>query len=235
MSATHSTDLFGDTTEAVRQKEPLGDGAVLLRGFALADEGALLQALDGILAQAPWRHMVTPGGRRLSVAMTNAGRLGWLSDRRGYRYESSDPLSGHAWPTMPAAFQRLAAAAAAQAGFGGFEPDACLLNRYTAGTRLSLHQDRDECDFSQPIVSISLGIPAVFLFAGEQRTDRPRRVPLTHGDVVVWGGRARLRYHGVLPVQTGHHAVLGDCRINLTLRRAGGTATRQHSPCAPDC
>ncbi|MEO7050346.1 MAG: DNA oxidative demethylase AlkB [Rhodanobacter sp.] len=229
MSSTHSADLFGNITDPVHGEEPLCDGAVLLRGFALADEDALLKALDGILTRAPWRHMLTPGGRRLSVTMTNAGRLGWLSDRRGYRYEPTDPLSGQAWPTMPPAFQRLAAVAAAQAGFSGFEPDACLLNRYAVGTRLSLHQDRDECDFSQPIVSVSLGVPAIFLFGGEQRTDRPRRVPLTHGDVVVWGGSARLRYHGVLPVKPGHHAVLGACRINLTLRRAGGTATRQHS------
>lgn len=217
----HSADLFGDTLDPVRRKEPLGDGALLLRGFALAEEAALLEALDVILAQAPWRHMITPGGQRMSVAMTNAGQLGWLSDRRGYRYEPRDPLSGQAWPTMPSVFQRLAASAAARAGFAGFEPDACLINRYEAGTRLSLHQDRDEHDFGQPIISVSLGIPAVFQFGGLQRTDRPLRVPLTHGDVVVWGGPARLRYHGVLPVKAAHHAVLGDCRINLTLRRAG--------------
>ena len=217
----HNADLFDDARESVDREQPLGDGAVLLRGFALADEVALLTALDTILSQAPWRHMITPGGKRMSVSMTNAGRLGWISDHRGYRYAPSDPLSGKAWPAMPPALQRLAAASAAQAGFAGFEPDACLLNRYAAGTRLSLHQDRDERDFSQPIVSVSLGIPAVFLFGGEQRTDRPRRVPLGHGDVVVWGGPARLHHHGVLPVKPGHHAALGDCRINLTLRRAG--------------
>lgn len=217
----HDADLFGDASDSVRRDEPLGDGAVLLRGFALAEETLLLAALDAILAQAPWRHMTTPGGRRLSVAMTNAGALGWLSDRRGYRYEPNDPLSGQPWPAMPPAFQQLAAAAAAQAGFSGFEPDACLINRYTAGTRLGLHQDRDEHDFSQPIVSVSLGIPAVFLFGGEQRADRPLRVPLVHGDVVVWGGPARLRHHGIAPLKAGHHAVLGGCRINLTLRRAG--------------
>ena len=221
MSATHSADLFGDALESVHVEQPLGDGAVLLRGFALADEAALLNALDGVLAQSPWRHMITPGGKRMSVAMTNAGRRGWLSDRRGYRYEPSDPLSGRSWPTMPPAFQRLAAAAAARSGFAGFEPDACLMNRYAAGTQLSLHQDRDERDFSQPIVSVSLGIPAVFLFGGEQRADRPLRVPLSHGDVVVWGGPARLRYHGVLAVKPAHHARLGECRINLTFRLAG--------------
>lgn len=220
MSATHSADLFDDALESVHAEESLGEGAVLLRGFALADEGTLLNALDGILAHAPWRHMTTPGGRQMSVAMTNAGELGWISDRRSYRYAPNDPLSRRAWPPIPPAFQQLAAAAAGRAGFAGFEPDACLINRYTAGTRLSSHQDRDERDFSQPIVSVSLGIPAIFLFGGEQRTDRPRRVPLIHGDVVVWGGPARLRYHGVLPVKAGHHAVLGACRINLTLRRA---------------
>ncbi|TAL96222.1 MAG: DNA oxidative demethylase AlkB [Rhodanobacter sp.] len=214
-------DLFGGTLEPVRKEEPLGDGALLLRGFALADEVALLAALDAILTRAPWRHMVTPGGQRMSVAMTNAGQLGWLSDRRGYRYEPNDPQTGQAWPAMPPTFQWLAAAAATRAGFAGFAPDACLVNRYEAGTRLSLHQDRDECDFNQPIVSVSLGIPAVFLFGGLHRTDRPQRVPLVHGDVVVWGGPARLRYHGVLPVKSAHHPVLGDCRINLTLRRAG--------------
>jgi alkylated DNA repair protein (DNA oxidative demethylase) len=217
----HDADLFGDASDPVRRDEPLDGGAVLLRGFALAEETALLAALDAILAQAPWRHMTTPGGRRLSVAMTNAGPLGWLSDRRGYRYEPNDPLSGQPWPAMPPAFQRLAAAAAAHAGFAGFEPDACLINRYTTGTRLGLHQDRDERDLTQPIVSVSLGIPAIFLFGGEHRSDRRLRVPLIHGDVVVWGGPARLRHHGILPVKADQHAVLGDCRINLTLRRAG--------------
>lgn len=217
----HNADLFGDASDTVRRDESLGDGAVLLRGFALAGQTALLAALDAILAQAPWRHMSTPGGRRLSVAMTNAGPLGWLSDRRGYRYESNDPLSGQPWPAMPPAFQRLAAAAAARAGFANFKPDACLINRYTAGTRLGLHQDLDERDFSQPIVSVSLGIPAIFLFGGAQRSDRALRVPLVHGDVVVWGGPARLRHHGILPVKPDQHAVLGDCRINLTLRCAG--------------
>lgn len=217
----HSAELFGDTIDPAPRDEPLGEGALLLRGFALANEGALLDALNIILMQAPWRHMITPGGQRMSVAMTNAGELGWLSDRRGYRYEPSDPSTGQAWPAMPPAFLRLAAAAAERAGFRDFAPDACLVNRYEAGTRLSLHQDRDERDFGYPIVSVSLGIPAVFQLGGMQRTDRPQRVPLAHGDVIVWGGPARLRYHGVLPVKPARHAVLGECRINLTLRRAG--------------
>jgi len=191
------------------------------RGFALASEAVLLQALDAITAQAPFRHLVTPGGLRMSVAMTNAGSLGWVSDRRGYRYDPIDPDSGRPWPPMPAVFLQLADAAAAHAGFTGFVPDACLLNRYEAGARLSLHQDRDERDLGQPIVSVSLGIPAVFLFGGLQRADRPQRVPLAHGDVVVWGGPARLRYHGVLPLKPHHHPLLGETRINLTFRRAG--------------
>jgi alkylated DNA repair protein (DNA oxidative demethylase) len=214
-------DLFPASQAATRRDEPLCDGAIVLRGFAVAREAALLQALDTIAARAPFRHMITPGGFRMSVGMTNAGPLGWISDRRGYRYDPIDPLSGEPWPAMPPEFLQLAAAAAARAGFGDFVPDACLVNRYAAGTRLSLHQDRDEQDYRQPIVSVSFGLPATFLFGGLQRSDRPQRVPLTHGDVVVWGGPARLRFHGVLPLKPGHHDLLGECRINLTLRRAG--------------
>ncbi|MGS1013144.1 DNA oxidative demethylase AlkB [Rhodanobacter sp. UC4450_H17] len=216
-----SADLFAATPAPARRDEPLCEGAMVLRGFALASEAVLLQALDAITAQAPFRHLVTPGGLRMSVAMTNAGPLGWVSDRRGYRYDPIDPDSGRPWPPMPAVFLQLADAAAAHVGFTGFVPDACLLNRYEAGARLSLHQDRDERDLGQPIVSVSLGIPAVFLFGGLQRADRPQRVPLAHGDVVVWGGPARLRYHGVLPLKPHHHPLLGETRINLTFRRAG--------------
>ncbi|MGS0997369.1 DNA oxidative demethylase AlkB [Rhodanobacter sp. UC4436_H3] len=216
-----STDLFAAAPAPFRRDLPLCEGAMVLRGFALASEAALLQALEAITAQAPFRHLVTPGGLRMSVAMTNAGPLGWVSDRRGYRYDPIDPDSGRPWPPMPAVFLQLADAAAAHAGFAGFVPDACLLNRYEAGARLSLHQDRDERDLGQPIVSVSLGIPAVFLFGGLQRADRAQRVPLAHGDVVVWGGPARLRYHGVLPLKPNHHPLLGETRINLTFRRAG--------------
>ncbi|NMW25846.1 DNA oxidative demethylase AlkB, partial [Rhodanobacter denitrificans] len=180
-----TTDLFAAAPTPVRQDQPLCEGAMVLRGFALASEAALLQALDAIVAQAPFRHLVTPGGFRMSVAMTNAGSLGWVSHRRGYRYDPIDPDSGKPWPPMPPVFLQLAATAAAHAGFAGFVPDACLVNRYEAGTRLSLHQDRDEHDLGQPIVSVSLGIPAVFLFGGLQRSDYPQRVPLAHGDVVV--------------------------------------------------
>jgi alkylated DNA repair protein (DNA oxidative demethylase) len=198
----------------------LGPGAVLLRSFATSDEVALLADLQQVIARAPLRHMITPGGYRMSVAMTNCGALGWVTDRTGYRYDAIDPQSGEPWPRMPASFLRLAADAAAQAGFDRFVPDACLVNRYDPGARLSLHQDRNERDFRAPIVSVSLGIPAVFLFGGAKRADKPARVPLEHGDVVVWGGPARLRYHGVLPLKEGHHPLLGKHRVNLTLRKA---------------
>jgi len=216
-----TADLFGDPASPTPRDEPLCEGAVVLRGFALAQQEPLLQAIDAIVAQAPFRHLITPGGLRMSVAMTNAGSLGWVSDRRGYRYDPIDPLSGRPWPAMPEILHELAGSAAARAGFHGFVPDACLINRYQTGTRLSLHQDRDEGDLGQPIVSVSLGVPAMFLFGGLQRAERAQRVPLAHGDVVVWGGPARLRFHGVLPVKPAHHSRLGSERINLTFRRAG--------------
>jgi DNA oxidative demethylase len=214
-------DLFEVQDEFESRPERLGLGAVVLRGFATADAAALLAGLREVIAKAPFRHMVTPGGFRMSVAMTNCGTLGWVTDRTGYRYDAVDPESGHPWPRMPDAFLRLARDAAAQAGFPGFVPDACLINRYEPGTRLSLHQDKNERDYRQPIVSASLGLPAVFLFGGVNRADRTRRVALAHGDVVVWGGPARLRYHGVLPLAEGRHPLVGGHRINLTLRKAG--------------
>ncbi len=213
-------DLF-DNTDAPPSQQILAPGAVLLRGFARPHVVALLAGVQQVTAQAPLRTMLTPGGLHMSVAMTNCGTLGWVSDRRGYRYDAVDPESGKRWPAMPAAFSALALDAAAQAGFAGFVPDACLVNRYEAGTRLSLHQDKDERDFAAPIVSVSLGLPAVFLFGGAKRSDKAQRIALIHGDVVVWGGPARLHHHGVLPLKPGHHALLGGQRINLTLRKAG--------------
>ncbi len=174
-----------------------------------------------VAAQAPFRHMQTPGGRHMSVAMTNCGALGWISDRTGYRYTPLDPQSDRPWPELPDAFLDLAARAAERAGFPGFVPDACLVNRYDPGARLTLHQDRDERDYAAPIVSVSLGLPVVFLFGGDERADRPLRVALVHGDVVVWGGPARLRFHGVLPLEDGRHPLTGRHRVNLTLRKAG--------------
>jgi alkylated DNA repair protein (DNA oxidative demethylase) len=169
---------------------------------------------------APFRRMMTPGGRQMSVAMTNCGSAGWVTDRRGYRYDPIDPVSGKPWPAMPAVFAELAARAADAGGFAGFRPDVCLINRYEPGAKLSLHQDRDEHDFSQPIVSVSLGLPATFLFGGARRNDRPRRYWLESGDVVVWGGPSRLAYHGIEPLADGDDPVTGRCRINLTFRKA---------------
>lgn len=193
---------------------------MLLGGFALADAAALAAAIADVAAAAPFRQMRTPGGRTMSVAMTNCGAVGWISDRHGYRYVADDPASGRRWPPMPAPFAALAARAAGAAGFPGFDADACLINRYPPGARLSLHQDRDERDFAWPIVSVSLGLPAVFLWGGTARGVRPRRLPLVHGDVVVWGGAARLAYHGIAPVAAGEDPLLGPWRFNLTLRRA---------------
>jgi alkylated DNA repair protein (DNA oxidative demethylase) len=198
----------------------LEDGAVVLRGFALADEGTLLEAVANVAAAAPFRHMVTPGGFTMSVAMTNCGAAGWITDRRGYRYAESDPLSGKRWPAMPPSFLDLAARAVDAAGFPGFVPDACLINRYEPGARLTLHQDKNERDFSAPIVSVSLGLPAIFLWGGRERRVRPRRIPLESGDVAVWGGPARMMFHGVDELPDGEHAAAGRCRINLTLRKA---------------
>ncbi len=198
----------------------LDAGAMLLRGFALKGIEPLLQDLRRVMERAPFRHMITPGGFRMSVAMTNCGPFGWVSDATGYRYSEVDPETGDAWPSLPASFRELAAAAAQLADFGAFVPDACLVNRYEPGARLSLHQDKDERDFGAPIVSVSLGLPAVFLWGGAKRADRAVRVPLVHGDVVVWGGPSRLRYHGVLALKDGEHPVLGPARINLTFRKA---------------
>ena len=201
--------------------ERLAPGAWWLRGFALGHVTALVAAIESVQAAAPFRHLITPGGFRMSVAMTNCGSLGWVSDRRGYRYDLHDPLSGRPWPPMPPVFLELARTAAEAGGFSEFTPDACLLNRYEPGARLTLHQDKDERDFSAPIVSVSLGLPGTFLFGGDSRKDKKRRIPLQHGDVVVWGGPARLRHHGVLALKDGHHELLGSRRLNLTFRRAG--------------
>jgi len=213
-------DLFAPD-EIAPVRVALGPRAMVLGGLALPHVDALLPALDAVLAQAPLRHMETPGGFRMSVALSNCGALGWTSDRHGYRYTRHDPQTGRPWPALPDAFLRLARAGAEAAGFAGFRPDACLVNRYLPGARMSLHQDKNERDFGAPIVSVSLGIDAVFLFGGRQRGDRARRVPLRHGDVVVWGGPDRLRYHGVLPLKDATHPRLGAMRINLTFRQAG--------------
>jgi alkylated DNA repair protein (DNA oxidative demethylase) len=214
----------GDLLDGIRTagwgKQTLADGAVLFRGFADADSIPVFQALQQVIAAAPFRQMVTPGGRRMSVAMTNCGQAGWVTDSSGYRYDVLDPVSQLPWPPMPEIVRRLAERAAVQAGFMSFQPDSCLINRYEPGARLSLHQDRDERDFGQPIVSLSLGLPAIFLFGGQLRKQRTQRMRLESGDVVVWGGASRLAFHGVAPLADGRHPLTGRCRINLTLRKA---------------
>ncbi|MBL8688143.1 MAG: DNA oxidative demethylase AlkB [Rhodospirillaceae bacterium] len=216
-SKATSGDLFAVPRS---EREAIAEGAWLLPGFALGVADDLLAAILQVATAAPFRNMVTPGGFRMSVAMTNCGEAGWVTDRKGYRYQPVDPETGFPWPAMPAAFLDLAARAAEAAGFGGFRPDACLINRYEPGTRLTLHQDRNERDFAQPIVSVSLGIPATFLFGGDERKDRPKRVPVEHGDVVVWGGPARLAFHGVAELAEAEHSATGRRRYNITLRKA---------------
>jgi alkylated DNA repair protein (DNA oxidative demethylase) len=215
-----TADLFDSVPDLRPSREAMADGAVLLRGFVRPVEAELIAAIGEIAAQAPFRHMETPGGHSMSVAMTNCGSAGWVTDRSGYRYDGVDPESRTPWPPMPSSFRRLAEHAAAEAGFGGFAPDACLINRYQPGARMSLHQDKDEDDFSAPIVSVSLGLPAIFLFGGLQRSDKPRRFRLEHGDIVVWGGPSRLFFHGIAPLADGEHALTGRQRINLTFRKA---------------
>ena len=213
-------EMTADLFQAMPRDLPLADGAVLLGRFAEPLDKRLLAVIERVAAAAPFRHMVTPGGYRMSVAMTNCGKAGWITDRAGYRYEPIDPERGEKWPAMPRVLSDLAVRAAKAGGFDGFAPDSCLINCYAPGTRLSLHQDRNERDFDAPIVSVSLGLPAVFLFGGQRRSDRPQRVALAHGDVVVWGGPARMAFHGVMPLADGEHVLTGRRRLNLTLRRA---------------
>jgi DNA oxidative demethylase len=216
-----NTSLFEMEPPAPLSKDILGAGTAVLAGFALDAEEKLLSSLKDVIEQSPFRNMVTPGGFRMSVAMSNCGSLGWVTDRTGYRYDEIDPEVNRPWPTMPTAFQELAVTAAEEAGFSNFVPDACLINRYEPGAGLSLHQDKNELDFTQPIVSVSLGLPATFLFGGLERRDKTQRIQVIHGDVLVWGGSARLRYHGIAPLKDGQHPRLGRVRYNLTFRNAG--------------
>jgi DNA oxidative demethylase len=206
--------LFENKTES------LTEGAILLRQFATPQAALLMAELERIISAAPLRHMITPGGFKMSVSMTNCGVAGWVTDRRGYRYTTHDPLTNQSWPPMPSLFSRLANEAAEEADFANFHPDACLVNRYEPGARMTLHQDRNEHDFSAPIVSVSLGLSAVFLFGGLDRKDKAQRIPLHSGDVVVWGGPSRLFFHGINPLKDGDHPLTGRCRYNLTFRLA---------------
>ena len=213
-------DLFELAPTGEPQAQSLGAGATVLRGFAVASCTQVLEAIREVARQSPFRHMVTPGGFQMSVAMTNCGAAGWVTDRSGYRYDAYDPTTGLRWPEMSQVLSQLATRAAAQGGFADFLPDACLINRYEPGSRLSLHQDKNERDLAAPVVSVSLGLQAVFLFGGPRRDDPTRPIPLAHGDVVVWGGPSRLWYHGVRPLKDGDHPDLGRQRINLTFRKA---------------
>ena len=215
-------DLFDHPDFHPHWQEELAPGAVVLRGGALRDDTALLAEIDRIAGLVPFQYRATPGGYAMSVAMTNCGEVGWVTDRQGYRYQTTSPESQQPWPSMPELFRTLAVEAAEQAGFAGFAPDACLINRYQPGAKMSLHQDKDEHDFGAPIVSVSLGLPAIFQFGGMERSDKTQRVPLTHGDIVVWGGPSRLRYHGILPLKAGEHPLTGGYRFNLTFRKAAG-------------
>jgi alkylated DNA repair protein (DNA oxidative demethylase) len=210
-------DLFENL---IGKNQQFAEGAILLHGFALQYEAQILADLNAILSVSPLRHMVTPGGHSMSVAMTNCGALGWISDKNGYRYSALEPNSGAPWQPMPESFFSLANTAAAQAGYANFVPDACLINQYKTGTKMGLHQDKDEQDFSQPIVSVSLGCAATFLFGGLKRSDKPAKILLQHGDVIVWGGKTRLNYHGVMPLKANIHAAFGEYRFNLTFRKA---------------
>lgn len=217
----YTLGLFDDLPSAPGGTRAIGGEAFVLEGFALPFVAELLPLLDSIRARAQTRHMMTPGGFTMSVGTTSCGAWGWVSDRSGYRYSPTDPLSGEPWPALPALMHELARRAAEQAGFADFDPDACLINHYAPGARMSLHQDRDELQMGEPIVSVSLGLPATFLFGGFERGDPTQRVPLVHGDVVVWGGADRLRFHGVLPIKPAEHSLLGPWRINCTFRKAG--------------
>ncbi|NYF80609.1 DNA oxidative demethylase AlkB [Granulicella arctica] len=214
------TTLFEDSTEIQALNDDFGPGTAVLRGYARDREAAIMDALFAVAAKSHFRHMVTPGGFRMSVAMTNCGSFGWVTDRKGYRYTAVDPETNGIWPAMPEVFMDLAREAATMAGYPNFVPDACLINRYEPGARLSLHQDKNEKDFDEPIVSVSLGLPAVFLFGGMERSDKTTQIPVGHCDILVWGGPARLRYHGVNPLKEGSHPIVGGFRFNLTFRKA---------------
>jgi alkylated DNA repair protein (DNA oxidative demethylase) len=215
-------DLLRGISNGEVWEEVIAPGALVLRQYAVNQAAGLLRSVEQITARSPFRHMQTPGGFTMSVRLSSCGQYGWVSDRRGYRYTESDPLTGQPWPEMPESFRELAVHAARRAGYAHFEPDACLINCYQPGTKMALHQDKNERDFSAPIVSVSLGVPANFRFGGTQRSDKPLKIPLAHGDVVVWGGVSRLNFHGVLTLRKACHPLTGDQRINLTFRKVSG-------------
>jgi alkylated DNA repair protein (DNA oxidative demethylase) len=211
---------MGDLLTRLDPNEPIGDGAMVLRGFCADEADKLVLDIEAVARRSPFRAMSVPGGGIMSVAMTNCGRAGWITDQRGYRYSAIDPATDKPWPAMPERFLTLAGRAAEAAGYASFVPDACLVNRYATGARMGLHQDKDERDFAQPIVSVSLGLTATFLWGGLRRADATRRIDLANGDIVVWGGPTRRAYHGVAPLKSGTDPLTGPVRYNLTFRKA---------------
>ncbi|THJ30850.1 DNA oxidative demethylase AlkB [Lampropedia aestuarii] len=215
---TASFDLFADSPE--EQRVALGPQAVVLRQKASPLAAELVARIEDVLQHSPLYQMATPGGKPLSVRTTSCGTHGWSSDPTGYSYVRHHPLTDQAWPEIPAAWSALATEAAQEAGFAQFAPDTCLINQYGLDSKMALHQDRSEQDLRQPVVSISLGMSALFLWGGMQRSDKPAHVLLHHGDMVVWGGVDRLRFHGIKHLTGAPHPQLGAMRYNLTLRRA---------------
>jgi DNA oxidative demethylase len=214
-------DDLAEGTIDKRNNMALPEGVVSIR--QAFDSAKILATVQRVIDAAPLRHMHIPGGKKMSVAMSNCGDVGWISNTTGYAYSETDPDTDRAWPPMPALLADTATRLAAVAGYDNFAPDACLINRYCVGAQMGLHQDRDEEDFSKPIVSLSLGLTATFMIGGLTRRDRVQSVALVDGDAIIFGGAARLRFHGVRPLKSGHHALLGDSRINLTFRVARGT------------
>jgi alkylated DNA repair protein (DNA oxidative demethylase) len=211
------TDLFNEEFD---QKIQIADGAYCLRGFVLPVANDICAMLTQHFKAFPPQQMMTPMGYPMSVKTTSFGKFGWVGTPQGYGYSEVDLVTKKAWPPMPAVFFQLATDAAKEGGYSDFVPDTCLVNLYAIGTKMGLHRDQDELDFSQPIVSVSLGISATFLFGGAKRSDKTTKIPLTHGDVVVWGGKSRLHYHAIMPLKPNTHELLGACRINLTFRKA---------------
>ena len=214
-------DLFDLSNNGESWIETITDDAVVLRQYLVNRSDELAEAIKTIEAKAPFRHMKTAGGFTMSAAITGCGDYGWISDRQGYRYSKVDPVTAQPWPEMPEVLKTIGKECARKAGYSDYNPDACLINRYSPGAKMSLHQDKDERDFTAPIVSISLGVPATFLFGGQQRADKTIKVPVMHGDVVVWGGTSRLFFHGVSTIKSAYHPFWGESRINITFRVAG--------------
>lgn len=211
---------MSSTPNSTSTLKPIANESFILPGFANTNTNTLLAAINSVIELAPLRQMRTPGGFEMAARITNCGYFGWVTDKQGYRYQTTDPETGLPWPAMPELIYQLAVDAASACGFDHFTPDVCLINCYQPGAGMGLHQDKDEKDFSAPIVSISLGVPAIFLFGGNKRQDKPCAHLLKNGDIVVWGGQDRLRFHGVQPIKLAHHPMTGQKRFNLTIRQA---------------